>query len=183
MPPGLPNASPIWWGAHGVATILRKAVNTTGSTIRKDTKAIAPALYGAPMAALSIQGRAARPGSDDPAYRLRMAAKVPISRLKAKHRRARREAGRLVLKIDTPSTDPIRFAATAREGKAFRLLEAGPLVERFVGGIATKARSAFGREEEGGQAELSALRKRAARDLPNVVAAEIAKFMQRRRRT
>ena len=168
--------------AKGLLAIRRRAVNKIGAGLRKDAKAIAPALYGASATALSIQGKAAAPGDTDPAYRLRMATSIPISRLKATHRKARREDGRLTLTIDTPATSPIFFRATQRVGRAFKLLKAGALPERFVGGIGTKARSAFGPEADGGQAELNQLRKRAAADLPEAVATAINNHIKGRRR-
>ena len=111
-----------------------------------------------------------------------MAVTIPISRLRAKHRKARRRDGRLGLKIDTPATSPIAFRSTERVGKAFKLLAVGDLPERFVGGLRTKARTAFGPEGDGGQAELNELRKRAAKDLRAAVAAAINDYLVRRRR-
>ena len=58
-------------------------------------------------------------------------------------------------------------------GKAFKLLRAGPLPERFVGGVSTKARTAFATEDKGGQDELNRLRKRAGPDLAEAVATAI----------
>ena len=166
----------------GLQAIERRAVNKIGSELRKDARGIAPAIFGTTLAALTIQGKAASPGSNNPEYRLRMASSIPISRLKAKHRKTRRQDGRLGLVIDTPATDPIHFRATQRVGRAFKLLRAGPLPERFVGGIRTKARTAFGPEADGGQAELNQLRKRAAADLPEAVAKAINNHMAKRRR-
>ena len=168
--------------AKGLQRIRRVAVNRIGAGLRKDARAIAPALFGTTAAALAVQGRAAAPGDTDPAYKLRMAVSIPISRLKAAHRKARREDGRLGLTIDTPATSPIIFRATQRVGRAFKLLRAGPLPERFVGGIRTKARTAFGSEADGGQAELNQLRKRAAADLPEAVATAINDHLKRRHR-
>ena len=84
-----------------------------------------------------------------------MASSIAISRLRAKHRKTRRQGGSLGLVIDTPATDPIRFRATQRVGRAFKLLKAGPLPERFVGGLRTGASAAFGPEADGGQPELN----------------------------
>ena len=169
-------------GPKGLRAIERRAVNKIGSGLRKDAKSIAPAIFGTTAASLMIQGRAAAPGDTDPAYKLRMAVSIPISRLRAKHRKARRQGGRLSLKIDTPATSPISFRATERVGRAFKLLKSGPLPERFVGGIRTRARTAFGPEGDGGQAELNQLRKRAAKDLPEAVAAAINDHLVKRRR-
>ena len=170
-------------GRKGLQAIERRAVNKIGAGLRKDARGIAPALFGTTAAALSIQGRAAGPGAVDPEYRLRMASSIPISRLRAKHRRTRREDGRLGLTIDTPATSsPIVFRATQRVGRAFKLLKAGVLPERFVGGLGTRARSAFGPERDGGQAELNDLRKRAAQDLPEAVAVAINDHLKRRMR-
>ena len=169
-------------GKRGLQAIERRAVNAVGSKLRKDARAIAPAIFGTTLAALMIQGRAAGPGAVDPEYRLRMATSIPISRLKAKHRKTRRQDGRLGLVIGTPATDKIVFRATQRVGRAFKLLKAGLLPERFVGGIRTKARTAFGPEADGGQAELNQLRKRAAADLPQAVAKAINDHLKGRRR-
>ena len=167
--------------AKGLQRIRRVAVNRIGAGLRKDARAIAPPLFGTTAAALAVQGKAASPGAAEPEYKLRMAVSIPISRLKAAHRKARRQDGRLGLVIDTPATDPIHFRATQRVGRAFKLLKAGPLAERFVGGIRTKARTAFGSEADGGQAELNRLRKRAAADLPEAVATAINDHLKRRR--
>ena len=169
-------------GPKGLQAVERRAVNKIGAGLRKDAKGIAPAIFGTTAAALAIQGRAAAPGATEPEYKLRMAVSIPISRLKAKHRKARREDGRLGLVIDTPATDKIVFRATQRVGRAFKLLRAGPLPERFVGGLGTRARSAFGPEADGGQAELNQLRKRAAQDLPEAVAKAINDHIKRLRR-
>ena len=166
----------------GLQAIERRAVNKIGSELRKDARGIAPAIFGTTAAALMIQGRAAGPGAVDPEYKLRMASSIPISRLKATHRKTRRQDGRLGLVIDTPATSAIIFRATQRVGRAFKLLKVGPLPERFVGGIGTKARTAFGPEGEGGQAELNQLRKRAAADLPEAVATAINDHLKRRHR-
>ena len=166
----------------GLQAIERRAVNKIGSGLRKGAKAIAPAIFGAPAAALMIQGRAAGPGAVEPEYRLRMTSSIPISRLKATHRKTRRQDGRLGLVIHTPATSAIHFRATQRVGRAFKLLRAGPLPERFVGGVRTKARTAFGPEADGGQAELNQLRKRAGQDLAEAVATAINDHLKRRRR-
>ena len=76
-------------GDKGLKAIRRRAVNEIGSGLRKDTRAIAPGLYGASLAALMMQGQAAGPGSDDPEYRLRMATSVPVARLRARSRKAK----------------------------------------------------------------------------------------------
>ena len=52
--------------------------------------------------------------------------------------------------------------------RAFKLFAAGPLAEaRFVGGVSTRARTAFAPEEAGGYSPLNLLRRRAERDLPS----------------
>ena len=75
-------------GPKGLDRIRRKAVNEIGSTVRKETRAIGPAIFNTSAAALSIQGRAAAPGSTDPAYKLYMATRIPVAKLKAKARTA-----------------------------------------------------------------------------------------------
>ena len=166
----------------GLQAIERRAVNKIGSELRKGAKAIGPTIFGTSAAALGIVGRAASPGAAEPEYRLWMASSIPISRLKATHRKARRQDGRLALVIDTPATDPIRFRSVLRVGRAFKLLKAGPLAERFVGGVRTGARAAFGSEADGGQAELNQLRKRAAADLPEAVSTAIRDHLAKRKR-
>ena len=167
-------------GPRGLVAIRRRAVNKVGGWLRKETRSIAPSIYGTSAAALMVQGKAASPGSSDPVYRLRMARSIPISRLKAKHRRTRRAGGRLSLTINTPSSKTIRFSSVKRIGKAFKLLRAGPLPSRFVGGLSTGAKTAFAPEGEGGQDELHLLRKRAGPDLAEAVAAAINDHLKRR---
>ena len=160
-------------GPKGLDRIRRKAVNRIGSALRKETRSIAPSIYGTTATALSIQGKAATPGSSDPTYRLRMARSIPVSKLKAKHRKTRRAGGRLSLTLNTPASKAIRFSSVARVGKAFKLLRAGPLPERFLGGISTGARTAFAPEGQGGKDALHRLRKRAGPDLAQAVATAI----------
>ena len=57
-------------GRRGLDAIRRRAVNSVGSSIRKQTRAIAPEIFGTTNAALQIQGQAAAPGSSNPTYRL-----------------------------------------------------------------------------------------------------------------
>ena len=168
--------------AKGLQRIRRVAINKIGAGLRRNTKVIAPAIFGTTAAALTIRGKAAGPGSTNPEYRLWMASSIAISRLRAKHRKTRRQGGKLSLTVNTPATSPIRFRATERIGRAFKLLKAGPLPERFVGGIRTGARTAFGPEADGGQVELNQLRKRAEKDLPAAVAAAINDHLKRRMR-
>ena len=169
-------------GPKGLVAIRRRAVNKVGGWLRKETRSIAPSIYGASAAALSIQGSAASPGSTDPVYRLRMTRSIPVSKLKAKHRKTRRAGGKMSLVINTPAISSIKFSSVERIGKAFKLLRAGPLPERFVGGISTGANTAFAPEGEGGRLELNDLRKRAAQDLPEAVAAAINDHLKRRMR-
>ena len=140
-------------------------------------------MFGTSRAALRITGKAAAPGSDDPKYRLSLISAIPVSKLKRETpAKATRAGNRLQLDIDTPAIDAIRFRATAREGRAFRLLAAGPFAERFVGGVGTGAARAFARPEEGGKAELYQIRKDAERDLPAHVEREILAIINRRRK-
>ena len=157
-------------GPKGLGRIRRKAVNEVGSKIRKETRSLAGIVFGTSAAALSVQGKAASPGSTNPAYRLKIAAKIPIAKLKAKHRKVTRGSGRTALVIDTPSDPPIRFRSIRREGAKFILERAGPLPGRGVGGVFTNARTAFTDE---GYPELLTLRREAEKDLPQAVAAAI----------
>ena len=52
-------------GPSGLQRIRRKAVNKIGSGIRKETRSLARIVFGTSAAALSVQGRAATPGSTD----------------------------------------------------------------------------------------------------------------------
>ena len=169
-------------GPKGVQRGTRKAVNAVGADVRKRTRSIGPEIFGTSAAALRVQGKAASPSEQEPAYRLRMAAQIPIAKLRAKHRRASRVGGRTALVIDTPATDPIRFRSVLRVGRAFMLRKAGPLPARFLGGVRTRARLAFARLEAGGQAALHEIRKDAERDLPVAVEREILAVLNARKR-
>ena len=164
-------------GPKGLDRIRRAAVNQVGASVRKETIALADSVFGTSAAALSVRGKAAPPGSDNPAYRLRLARKIPVAKLKAKHRKISRSRGRTSLTIDTPTDDAIRFRSVRREGSRFILLKAGELPERGVGGVYTNAGEAFERYPE-----LAELRKRAARDLPEAVATAINDHMAKARK-
>ena len=163
----------------GLGRIFRKAVNEAGSGARKATRSIGPALFGTSAAALKVQGRAAAPGASWPEYKLSMAQRIPVSRLKAKHRKVTRRGSRRELTLDLPRAKPIRFRAVKREGRAFKLLRAGPLPERYLGGVYTGAKTAF---SERGIPELQAVRKKAERTLADGVARMINRHLARRRR-
>ena len=164
-------------GKDGLQRISRKAVNEEGAAIRKAARNIAPVLYGTSAAALKIQGKAASPGSDNPKYALRMASGFPVGRLRASLRKA--SSGGLT--INPPHQGAQRFRAVERVGRAFKLLPAGPLRERFLGAISTRARAAFADPNDGGLAELSELRRRAEKNLPATVAAQINEHLKRGR--
>ena len=164
--------------AKGLNRIRRKAVNTVGATVRKQTRVILPPVIGTSAAALMVQGRAAQPGSAAPAYRLRMARKVPVSKLKAANRRITRRRGRKALQLTLPGGDKIVFRSIHREGKRFTLLRAGPLRARGVGGIYVNAARAFTDE---GYDELRGVRRRAERELPAVVEALILTHLKGRK--
>ncbi len=149
-------------GPKGLARMRRKTVNSVGSDVRRGLRTQGPGLFGTSQAALSVRGKAAGPGQSDPAYRLRMARAIPVARLKAKHRRIQKKGGRQSLTIKTPATDAIRFSSIERVARAFKLFAAGPLPERFIGGVPTRARTAFGPAEAGGYSPLNILRRRAA---------------------
>ena len=166
-------------GPKGLNAIRRRAVNKVGGSVRKQTRSLAGVVFGTSAAALSVQGKAASPGSTNPAYRLKIAAKIPIAKLKAKHRKVTRSGGRASLVIDTPNDPAIRFRSIRREGTKFILLRAGPLVERRVGGVFTNPRTAFTSE---GYPELLTLRRRAEKDLPEAVAAAITVHLAKMRK-
>ena len=165
-------------GPKGLDQIRRRAVNAVGSKLRKETRLLAGSVFGTSIAALSVQGKAASPGSTNPAYRLRMAHKIPIAKLRAAHRKVTSKGGRKSLTLDTPASPAIRFRSIKREGTKFVLLRAGPLPERAVGGIFSNLQTAFTRE---GYPELFALRREAERDLPEAVASAINAHLSRRR--
>ena len=162
----------------GLNRIRRKSVNIVGATVRKQTKATLPMIVGTSAAALMVQGRAAAPGSDNPSYKLRMARKVPVAKLKAKNRRITQRHGRKSLVIRLPSGDKITFRSVHREGPRFRLLAAGPLPARGLGGVFVNAARAFSEE---GYDELRVVRRRAERELPAVVQALILEHLKGRK--
>ena len=165
-------------GRDGLQRIRRKAVNEQGASIRKAARNIAPVLYGTAAANLKIQGSAASPGSDNPKYSLRMASGFPVGRLRAPLRKVSQGG----LTISPPHQGAQRFRAVERIGRAFRLLPAGPLRERFLGAISTRARTAFADPDDGGLAELSALRREAEKDLPATVSRLITEHLRKGRR-
>ena len=157
-------------GPKGLNAIRRRAVNAVGSGVRKETKSLAGVVFGTSAAALSVQGKAASPGATNPAYRLKIASKIPIAKLKAKHRKVTRSRGRTSLVINTPANPAIKFRAIRREGSRFVLLRAGALPERAVGGVYINPRTAFTSE---GYPVLLTLRRRAEKDLPEAVSTAI----------
>ena len=117
---------------NGLNRIRRLAVGKVGSKARKETRAILPAIVGTSAAALTIQGTAPSPGSDNPAYRLRFATRVPVGKMKAKRRKITRRRGIASLALTLPGGKTVRFRSIHRLGSRFRLLRAGPLPERDV---------------------------------------------------
>ena len=162
----------------GLDRIRRLAVNRVGATLRKETRSVLPAVVGTSIGALMVRGRAASPGSSSPVYKLRMARKIPVAKLRAKNRRITRRRGRKALQLTLPGGDKIVFRSIHREGKRFTLLRAGPLRERGVGGIYVNAARAFTDE---GYEELVGVRRRAERALPAVVQALILEHLKGRR--
>ena len=157
-------------GPRGLNAIRRRAVNAVGSSLRKQTRSLAGVVFGTSATALAVQGKAAKPGSANPAYRLKIAEKIPIAKLKAKHRKVTTRRGRKSLTIDTPNDPAIKFRSIRREGTKFILLRAGPLPARGVGGVFTNPKTAFSSE---GYPELYHLRREAERDLPEAVSTAI----------
>ena len=166
-------------GSKGLDRIGRKAVNQIGSKVRKETKSLAGIVFGTSAAALSIKAKAASPGSENPQYKLWMARKIPVAKLKAAHRKTKRGSGRTSLVIDTPTAPPIHFRSIRKEGSRFILRKAGTLPERGVGGVFTNAGAAFSDDR---YPDLNRLRKEAERDLPNAVADQIKLHMAKRRK-
>ena len=160
----------------GLNRIRRLAVGKVGSQARKQTRAVLPGIIGTSAAALSIVGKAPAPGSDNPSYKLRFAARIPVARLKAKRRRITRRRGIASLALTLPGGKTVRFKSVHREGARFRLLRAGPLPERTLGSVYPNPRQAFERYEE-----LGPIRRRAERALPGIVAALIEAHMKGRK--
>ena len=160
----------------GLNRIRRLAVGKVGSSVRKETRAILPAIIGTSASALSVQGKAPAPGSDNPAYRLRFAARIPVAKMKAKRRKITRRRGIASLALTLPGGKTVRFRSIHREGPRFRLRRAGPLVARDLGGVYTNPRTAFELYDE-----LKPIRRRAARELPGIVAALIEAHMKGRK--
>ena len=161
---------------RGLDRIRRKAVNAVGSKIRKETRRIGPVIFGTSAAALMVQGKAAAPGSDTPSYRLSMASRIPVAKMKAAKRKITRRKGRASLALTLPGGDKIEFRSVHREGARFRLLKAGPLPERDLGGVYTNPRQAFDLYPE-----LKALRREGEREMPEIVAALIREHLKGRR--
>ena len=166
-------------GPKGLNAIRRRAVNTVGSSLRKQTRIIAPAIIGTSAAALAVQGKAASPGSDNPRYVLRMARKIPVAKLKASHRKITRRRGRASLKLTLPGGDKIAFSSIHRDGASFRLLRAGPLPERALGGVYTNAARAFTKD---GYDELYQLRRGAEIDLVQAVSEALKNHLAKGRK-
>ena len=162
--------------AKGLLRIRRLAVNKVGSDIRKKTRGVMPAIIGTSVAALQIKGSAATPGSDDPNYKLHMARTIPVAKMKANKRKITRRQGRTSLALTLPGGKTVRFRSIHREGSRFRLLRAGPLPPRDLGGVFVNAAQAFSDE---GYPELYQLRRRGERELPEIVAALIEAHMKR----
>ena len=161
----------------GLNRIRRLAVGKVGAAARKETRAILPAVIGTSAAALQIQGKAPAPGSDNPTYKLRFAARIPVAKMKAKQRKITRRRGRPSLALTLPGGKTVRFRSVHREGPRFRLRRAGPLPERTLGGVYTNPRTAFELYDE-----LKPIRRRAARELPGIVAALIEEHLKKGRR-
>ena len=166
-------------GPKGLDRIRRKAVNTVGSSLRKQTRIIGPAIIGTTAAALSVQGKAASPGSDNPRYVLRMARKIPVAKLKAKHRKITRRRGRASITLTLPGGDKIAFRSIHRDGASFRLLRAGPLPERALGGVYVNPKTAFSKD---GYPELYELRQGAEKDLVRAVSEGLKNHLTKGRR-
>ena len=164
-------------GPKGLLRIRRKAVNEIGSGVRKETRVIGPVVIGTSAAALMVRGTAASPGSDNPKYSLRMAAKIPVEKLKASKRKITRRRGKSSLRLTLPGGDKISFRSIARVDGRFRLLKAGPLAERSLGGIYTNAARAFTKED--GYPELHEIRRGAGKDLIRAVAAAVNEHLKR----
>ena len=160
----------------GLNRIRRLAVGKVGSSARKQTRAILPAIIGTSAAALQIRGKAPAPGSDNPTYKLRFAARIPVARLKAAKRRITRRRGVASLALTLPGGKTVQFRSIHRLAGRFRLRRAGPLPERGLGGVFTNPRQAFELYDE-----LRVVRRRAERELPGIVSALIEAHLKGRK--
>lgn len=160
----------------GLNRMRRKAVNKVGADVRKKTRSILPVVIGTSAAALQVQGKAAAPGSTNPAYRLRFANRIPVAKMKASHRKVTRRRGKKSLALTLPGGKKIGFRSIHREGATFTLLRAGPLRARRLGGVYTNPKTAFERYPA-----LKSLRRDAERELPELMAAAIREHLAKRR--
>ena len=147
--------------------------------MRKQTISLAEIVFGTSASARSVRGKAAAPGSSNPAYRLRMASKIPVAKLKAKNRKITRRRGRASLTITLPGREKISFRSIHRDGARFILLRAGPLSERTLGGIFTNAARAFTAD---GYPKLQQLRRRAGKDLVEAVSEALKNHLAKGRK-
>ena len=141
----------------------RKAVNQTGSALRKRTKPALTHIVQASVAALGVKGRAASSHQADPNYRLTFRKRIPVRRLKASARKIRSRKGKKYLFLTQPG-DQKTVLGPARKigtGKAsfIQLLKSGALKERAVGSVSIR------RDAWESHPKLKRLRGRAAKEL------------------
>ena len=113
-----------------------KAANTAGKRLRTGLPGILADRAQARLTSTRGKARAAHPSQAEPAYRLKLPARIPIRALKTK-RFTRRKGGSVLEFRGLDRT--LRFSRVSRSGKGkaskFRLAEAGSLPARFVGGL------------------------------------------------
>ena len=163
--------------AKGLVRIRRKAVNTVGAKVRKETRVIGPAIIGTSAAALMVQGKAASPGSDQPRLSAPHGGENPRRADEGGEAENHPAQGARIAGAHLAGRRHIRFRSIHRDGARFRLRKAGPLPERDLGGVYTNPGLAFTSE---GYPELRALRRQGQRELPAIVSALIEAQMKRR---
>ena len=123
--------------------VRRRAVNEIGKDLRRRLPAVLAAEVPTTRRALHPRGRGASPGQADPFYTLRLNRRIKIAELKAKSRRFKRTRrgsplGRLALDVPAGGgrRKVLQFRRVQQIGRGiFKLLEAGPLPARAVGGV------------------------------------------------
>ena len=182
LPARTPNGSPGHSAtclARGLLAVRRRAVNRSVPPSERASGSWQVQSSARLRRRYRFRGRPHGRERPTPAYRLRFARRIPLARLKAKYRKVSRKRGRQSLTVDLPTARPIRFRSVQRDGRAFRLLKAGELPERFAGGVYTGAGRAFDTES---MPAMKALRVEAERDLPQFVADGLNAALRRRRR-
>ena len=120
---------------------LIRAANMQGKALRKELPQILAEEVGTSKAALHPRGKAAHTSQTEPAYRLRIGRRIPVSKLKANKRKLKKAGrgaaiGQLILGQPSGKTvfSRVRTEGTGRQ-RRFILEAVEGLPERAVGGI------------------------------------------------